>query len=687
MKLNSPIHQLKGIGEKTEYLFQSIGVYTLRDILQYFPRGYEFYPPVCNGSDPFQAEEKAALHVRVMNPPLLNSHTRKKTATLEARLAGGHRISVKWFNSPFIRSAIKPGNDYILYGKIKKQDSGIYMEQPEVFTPEKYAAVADSLQPLYPLSKGITNQLIRRTVKAGLLALPAESEFLPAEIRDRNHLCAYGAALENIHFPKDRESCIVARDRLVFDELFLFALQIQLMKHENRRPESSFVFALSDRVGQVMENLPYKLTGAQQRAFHDVVADMSAGYAMNRLVQGDVGSGKTIVAFLAMINASEHNCQSALMVPTDVLARQHFQKLCQLCEENGIHCPVVLLTGSLGAAERRKAEKIMAEEPSAMVVGTHALVQDKARFNHLALVVTDEQHRFGVRQRWTLSDKGAHPHALIMSATPIPRTLAIILYGDMDISVIDEVPKKRLPIKNCVVGPSYREKAYAFIQNEVDRGHQAYIICPLVEYSESLEAENVIDYKAAVEEAMPSHYKIGCLHGKMKPAEKNKVMEAFLNNDIHILVSTTVVEVGVDVPNATVMLIENAERFGLAQLHQIRGRVGRSDAQSYCILMQSEATKKKNERLEILNHSTDGFHIAGEDLKLRGPGDFFGIRQSGEFRFRIADIFQDSKLLQAASYEASLLLGDDPKVSADCHAALACYLNEQLAESGNDITL
>ena len=408
---------------------------------------------------------------------------------------------------------------------------------------------------------------------------------------------------------------------------------------------------------------------------------------MQRLIQGDVGSGKTIIAFLAMADTAHNGCQSAIMAPTEVLARQHYESFQSMCEIFGLDFPMILITGSMTAKQKKLAYQEILDHPDALIIGTHALIQEKVIYQNLALVITDEQHRFGVKQRETFSEKGTKPHILVMSATPIPRTLAIILYGDLDISVVDEVPAKRLPIKNCVVDTRYRPKAYQFIEKEVAAGHQAYVICPLVEESENMEAENVTDYAKRLKEELPDTIEIGLLHGQMKPAQKNDVMERFAANEIQVLVSTTVVEVGVNVPNATVMMIENAEHFGLAQLHQLRGRVGRGDAQSYCIMVNCSDSKESQKRLDILNKSNDGFKIASEDLKLRGPGDFFGIRQSGEMQFALADIYQDAYIMQRASEEVADILGNDPDLSQEDHKNLKDYLELFLADQRNKLNL
>ena len=432
--------------------------------------------------------------------------------------------------------------------------------------------------------------------------------------------------------------------------------------------------------------LPYRLTAAQERTLNEVYGDLKGGRVMNRLIQGDVGSGKTILAILALLLAAENGFQGALMAPTEVLARQHFESVTALFAQHGIEKQVILVTGSMTAKEKRIAYENIETHKADIIIGTHALIQEKVIFDRLALVITDEQHRFGVAQREMLGNKGALLHVMVMSATPIPRTLAIILYGDLDISVIDELPSDRLPIKNCVVDPGYRERAYRFIANEVSKGRQAYVICPMVEESEMLEAENVLDYTKLLREKLPA-FRIEFLHGKMKAKEKNKVMEEFAAGAVQVLVSTTVVEVGVNVPNATVMMIENAERFGLAQLHQLRGRVGRGDSQSYCIMVNASKDQGKNARLEVLNKSNDGFFIASEDLRLRGPGDIFGLRQSGEMEFKLADIYTDAVTLKKVSEDVDRLLAEDEELACPEHAELKKKLTDYLKTSLDTLNL
>ncbi len=678
MRLDSPISEIKGIGPKTEQLFQSMGVYTAGDILLYFPRDYERCPEI-TPIDELVPGTKSAVYVRAPRAPRVNNSSRLKTAMLD--VAGEERmLRVMWFRAPYVRTLIKAGGTYVLYGRITAKEDRFYLEQPEIFSPGDYESAKETLRPIYTLTKGITNKQVLKTVRLALENIPLEMEYLPEDIRARNHLSEYNFALQNMHLPANEESCITARDRFVFDEFFFFLLCMQLTKDSSAAWENEFSFGDYEFIEDMAGRLPYELTGAQRRTMEQIRDDMRSPKVMQRLVQGDVGSGKTILAFLAMLDCAHSGYQSALMAPTDVLAQQHYQKLTKLCEDFGLDYPVVLLTGSLTAKERREAYETIESEPDALIIGTHALIQEKVDYNNLALVITDEQHRFGVRQREAFSYKGAHPHILVMSATPIPRTLAIILYGDLDISVIDEVPAKRLPIKNCVVDTSWRPNAYRFIEKQVREGHQVYVICPLVESSERSEGENVQDYAAQLREVLSDEIAIGVLHGRMKSEEKNRIMEDFLANKIQVLVSTTVVEVGVDVPNATVMMVENAERFGLAQLHQLRGRVGRGDAQSYCIFMQGNDSGKSSKRLEILNSSNDGFYIAGEDLKLRGPGDFFGIRQSGDFSFKLADIYQDADVMGKAAYEVELLLRDDPKLEDPSHRILRDRLRRYAGE-------
>lgn len=680
MNETSSITSLKGIGEKTKDLFAKMGVYTVGDILLHFPRTYIRYPkmkPIDEISS--LTEENHAIVAQVRTSPVVKS-TRRMQLTLLTIGSVGHKMQLIWYRQPYIRNNLKANQYYVFYGKVTIKEGKYVMEQPVIYEPQAYTQMEDMLFPVYSLTGGVSNNLMIKTIRQALAEKDMLYDYLPTDVREKYALCEYNYAIKQIHFPDSFDTLIEARKRFVFDEFFLFILGMQYQKEQKKRESNAFSFREPEIIEECIEKLSYELTGAQKRALDDVIRDMQSPYVMQRLIQGDVGSGKTIVAFLAMAWTAASGYQSAIMAPTEVLARQHYESYCQMSEQFGLHFPIVLLTGSMTAKEKRFAYQTLDEEKDAMVIGTHALIQEKAIYSNLALVITDEQHRFGVRQRETFAEKGRRPHILVMSATPIPRTLAIILYGDLDISVIDEVPARRLPIKNCVVNTGYRPKAYTFIEEQVRAGHQAYIICPLVEGSENMEGENVTDYAGKVKSELPSDIEVGVLHGKMKNDKKNEIMNLFAQNKVQVLVSTTVVEVGVNVPNATVMMIENADRFGLAQLHQLRGRVGRGDAQSYCIMINTSQSKNAKKRLEILNQSNDGFKIASEDLRLRGPGDFFGIRQSGDLAFQLADIYQDAPVLQQASEAVALILDEDPDLAMESHTILQRKMDQFLED-------
>lgn len=678
------LRELKGVGEKTEKLFRKIGISDTDDLLRYYPRTYDSYEEPVPVSD-LEEGTAAAVRVTVTTGVYVNQVRNLQVVTITAADESG-KIPVVWFNMPYLRNTLKKGSVLIFRGRVVRKQKHLQIEHPEIFTPAAYEEVLHSLQPIYGLTAGLTGKTIVKLLKSLLAEQNLQMEYLPEEYRERYQLADANFAVSAIHFPKNREQLLIARKRLVFDEFLLFILAVQLLKEKTEEAPNCFSMKKTWTTEQIIENLPYRLTNAQLNTWHEIERDLCGEALMSRLVQGDVGSGKTILAFLAMIMASENGCQSALMVPTEVLARQHYEAFLKLKEEYGLACTAILLTGSNTAKEKRERYAMIASGEADIIIGTHALIQERIEYQRLGLVITDEQHRFGVKQREALTTKGNPPNVLVMSATPIPRTLAIILYGDLDISIIDELPAKRLPIKNCVVGTSYRPKAYTFIEKQVREGRQAYIICPMVEESEGLDAENVLDYTKKLQGIFPKDIRISHLHGKMKPKEKNQVMEAFAAGEIQILVSTTVVEVGVNVPNATVMMVENAERFGLAQLHQLRGRVGRGGYQSYCIFMQGNDVKETSKRLEILNKSNDGFFIAGEDLKLRGPGDLFGIRQSGLLEFKIGDIYQDADILKTASEAAGEILSLDPDLTLPQHAALkeklTTYMRDDLENLG-----
>ena len=673
-----PVNRIKGVGEKTAALFGKINVYTVDDLIRHYPRDYETYDA------PVSIRETSPGSVQAVYGQITAIPNVKKVRNLSILNAilkddKGDSIQLTFFNMPFLKKVLKPGGFYLFRGLVQQRGTHKLMEQPRMFTWDEYKQKSGRLLPRYALTKGLTNQTVQKSVAQALEYYPPEKEYLPRMILQKYPMLSHREAVYALHFPENREELLAARNRMVFEEFFSFLLVLRKNKELAAKTENHFpMYETADTV-RFLEQLPFPLTKAQKKVWGELREDMGSPYAMNRLIQGDVGSGKTILAVLALLMCAANGYQGAMMAPTEVLAVQHFETISGYIEKYGIAFRPVLLTGSMTAKEKREAYAKIASGEANLIIGTHALIQEKVEYSSLALVVTDEQHRFGVRQRETLAAKGSEPHVLVMSATPIPRTLAIILYGDLKVSVIDELPANRLPIKNCVVGTSYRPKAYEFIAREVAAGRQAYVICPMVEEGESEDLENVVDYTEKLRAALPPSVQVAYLHGKMRPADKNRIMEEFADKKIDVLVSTTVIEVGINVPNATVMMVENAERFGLAQLHQLRGRVGRGEFQSYCIFISTSDTKESMERLQILNHSNDGFHIASEDLKLRGPGDIFGIRQSGEFAFVLGDIYTDANILKEASDAVEQLLVSDPDLADDDSLALVNYFKEHTA--------
>ena len=674
------ITELKGIGEKYAQLLGRLSVYTVEDLVGLYPRDYELYqePAFISTLSPDYENTNVVID-GVVSKKIDVYHT-GKLAVISTFIndENGDRIKCTWFNMPFLKSSLKLGMRYIFRGRFVIKNGIKILEQPQMYTRSQYSEIEGTMQPIYPLTKGLSNKTIANAVHQALEKFDAglEKEYIPGYVRQKNELAEHNYAVVNIHFPKSMEDYIQARKRLAFEEFFLFVLAVRSLRNSNERIPNGYIIQNDSRTDDFIEKLPFSLTNGQKSAWTEVKKNMSGKGLMSRLIQGDVGSGKTIIAVLALMNTAYAGYQAAMMVPTEVLAKQQYDSITKMFNNMGVELNVSLLVGSMTAAAKRKVYEDIENGSTDIVIGTHAVIQEKVIFKNLALVITDEQHRFGVNQRRDLSDKGNNPHILVMSATPIPRTLAIIVYGDLDISVIDELPAERLPIKNCVVDESYRPNSYKFIENQVHAGRQAYVICPMVEDSENIEAENVIDYAKKLSGELPDDIKVEYLHGKMKASQKNEIMEKFSKNEINVLVSTTVIEVGVNVPNATVMMVENAERFGLAQLHQLRGRVGRGGFQSYCIFVSGNKSKKTKDRLEILNKTNDGFKIAEEDLKLRGPGDFFGVRQSGDFDFGIADIYTDAKVLKSASEAAGEVLDKDPELELEENR----YLAEKVSE-------
>lgn len=669
MNETARISTLKGIGEKTEKIFQKAGIYTIGDLIRYFPRGYDVYEepvPISELEEGKTMTVTGSIYGRIQ----VGGSPKMQITTVYLKDISG-TLKVIWFRMPFLRNTLAKAGTITLRGRVIRKKEGLVMEHPEVFCPaSKYDLKQDTLQPIYPLVTGLTNHAVMKAVRQVLEECDVGEGILPKDMVREYQLSDYRRAIYGIHFPKDKEEFYHARKRLVFEEFMLFVLSLRMLKESEERVLNPYCFRKQPQIEKFLNSLPFELTDAQKTVWREIKNDMAGIHVMSRLVQGDVGSGKTIVALLAMMYTGLNGYQAAMMAPTEVLARQHFENINHMLQEYEISLKVGLLTGSMTARQKRMVYEAVEAGEIQLVIGTHALIQEKVIYKNLALVVTDEQHRFGVKQRESLANKGVSPHILVMSATPIPRTLAIIVYGDLDISVINELPKNRLPIKNCVVDTGYRNTAYRFIKNQIAQGRQCYVICPMVEESETLEVENVTDYTENLQEIMGVNIKVQCLHGKMKQSQKDEIMEAFSKNEIQVLVSTTVIEVGIDVPNSTVMLIENAERFGLAQLHQLRGRVGRGKYQSYCIFMSASKSKETKERLDILNKSNDGFFIASEDLRLRGPGDLFGIRQSGILDFKLGDVFQDSQVLQQASEVANLILEEDPQLEKEKYESL-----------------
>lgn len=684
MANDQSIETLKGIGEKTAKLFEKVGIRTIDDLLHYYPKGYDTYgEPKAIGE---LSENETGAVEGFLKSGATGVHINGLSIVQATISDMTGKLRLVWYHMPYLKNTLRPDSHFIFRGRVIRKKNGLTMEQPQMFKPEAYEELLSSMRPVYAQTKGLGNKPITSAVEQALAIRTLERDYLPASLRISNELAEYNFAIEHIHFPANEEDLRFARKRLVYDEFFFFLLAVRHLKEKRQNIRSPFHVEKQEECRRLLKDLPYRLTNAQLRTLEEVLGDLKSGSVMNRLIQGDVGSGKTIIAVLALLAVCENGYQGALMVPTEVLARQHYESVAELFAAHGVEKKVILITGSMTAKEKRLAYEKVASHEADIIIGTHALIQEKVVYDNLALVITDEQHRFGVAQREMFGNKGQMPHVLVMSATPIPRTLAIILYGDLDISVIDELPANRLPIKNCVVDKSYRPRAYRFIENEVKNGRQAYVICPMVEESEMIEAENVLDYTKILRENLPG-IRVEYLHGKMKGKEKNKIMEEFAAGNIQVLVSTTVIEVGVNVPNATVMMIENAERFGLAQLHQLRGRVGRGDKQSYCIMVNASGNKEKNRRLEVLNKSNDGFYIASEDLKLRGPGDLFGIRQSGDLEFQLADIYTDAVTLKKVSEDVNRLLARDENLEEDENRELKKRLDRFMEEKYEKLNL
>lgn len=659
MKFTDSIDTLKGVGEKTKKFFHKLNVTTVGELVYLFPHRYLKYDDMVTVSEA-KVGERVCIRARIQSN-LKVSKIRKLSIITTMVKDETEILSVKWFNMPFLQKIMYMGQVYYFVGTIQIKNGKKILEQPEYYTLEQYESMRNTYQPVYPLVEGLSNKTVQKMVSQIKHLIENMKDYVPYKILQKYDLLPLNEALWLIHHPTSEEILAKAMKRLIFNEFFEFLIDLQGMKNSRVKMKNCFFIQPCEEEQQLIEELPYQLTNSQKNTLAEIKQDMASSYAMNRLVQGDVGSGKTIVALLALLCVVKSGYQGALMVPTEVLAKQHYESFSKELERFGIR--IAFLLGSTKTKEKKNIYEQLKNHEIDILIGTHALIQEKVEFAHLGLVVTDEQHRFGVKQREKLFRKGQQPHVLVMSATPIPRTLGLILYGDLDISVMKDMPANRLPIKNCVVDTSYRNTAYKFIQGEVEKGHQCYVICPMVEENEALELESVTEYSEMLKQILPKEIEIAYLHGKMSQEEKQDIMDRFSKNQIQVLVSTTVIEVGINVPNATVMMVENAERFGLAQLHQLRGRVGRGNQQSYCIFIQGNQSKVATERLNVLKNSNDGFYIAEEDLKIRGPGDFFGIRQSGLLHFQLGDIYNHAEILSWANETVQTLKQENTDIN------------------------
>jgi len=675
MDLSTDIRFVKGIGEKKAKLMNKLGLFTMRDLISYFPRAYEDRTSIKKIAE-LELDESVCVEAGLVAAPRL-SHVRKGLSVVKFRISDGTGIlDVTCFNQPWLKDKLRTGELYIFYGKVGGNLLRREMTNPVFEAPDSPARLTRRIKPIYRLCAGISQQLISDAVSQGLSLIgDAFPEPLPDKIREEHHLAYARFAYENIHSPASAEALEIARRRLTFEELFILTLGLRLMRSAKN---TDGLRINSPPLSDFTRILPFSLTSAQNRAIDDIFSDMSSGRPMNRLVQGDVGSGKTMIAAAAAWSASVGGYQTALMAPTEILAVQHYEELCPLFGKLGFRTG--LLTGSMTPKQKREVRELIRSGYYHLIIGTHALITEDVEFSSLGLVITDEQHRFGVRQRSALFAKGTLPHMLVMSATPIPRTLALILYGDLDISVVNELPPGRKPVDTFAVDESMRERINRFIRKLVGEGRQVFIVCPLVDDPEGLDdgRKAVEAYTKKLSEEVFPELRVGFVHGKLKQKEKDAVMNEFAAGNIDILVSTTVIEVGINVPNAALMIVENAERFGLSQLHQLRGRVGRGKHKSYCVLFSQSKNEATKARLEIMSKTTDGFIISEEDLKLRGPGDFFGDRQHGMPRLKIANLSTDSETLREAADAAIGLLLRDPDLSSPDNAALRAAVHAML---------
>ena len=664
------IRIFQGIGEKRLLAFHRLGIDTVFDLITYFPRRYEdrsIIKPISQVQD----GETVCVETIIASDPTLARIRRGLEIVKFRAVDDSGMIDISYFNQSYIRTQFHKGDSVRFYGKIQIKNRHVTMTNPVADHLEKTSHQTGSITPVYKTTQGLTQNNIRNTMEQALSIAHEIPELLPQDVLDEFDLCPCGDAFIQIHRPDDYGKLEYARNRFVFEEFFRLCITMQYLK-QSHQDTPGIQMSKTDET-DFLKTLPYSPTGAQMRAIKDIRQDMESGCAMNRMIQGDVGSGKTLVASYAAWVCCRNGCQCAMMAPTEILAEQHYRTFLKQLSPHGIQ--IALLTGSTPAGEKREIKKRLAEGTIHFVIGTHALFSEDVEYDNLALVITDEQHRFGVAQRNKLVQKSANAHVLVMSATPIPRTLALMIYGDLDVSVIDEMPPGRQPIETYAVNSTYRPRLNAFIQKTVEAGRQVYVVCPAIEDNEAFPLTTVEEHKQALKRALPQ-VRIAMVHGKMKDQEKDRIMRSFSEGEIDVLVSTTVIEVGVDVPNAALIIIEDADRFGMSQLHQLRGRVGRGDAQSYCILVSDTANDNAVERLKMMTKTQSGFEVAEKDLAMRGPGDFFGDRQHGLPPIRIADLCTDMSILQQAQSSAMDLIRKDPDLSHPDHRELFKYVQQ-----------
>ncbi len=662
MQLSQSISEIKNIGEQRTKKLNKLGVFTIEDLIEYFPRDYDDRSHITKISE-IKLNQVNTIKGRLIAKP--ETMRMKSIQITKARIEdNGAILELVWFNQPYLKNTLKPKAEYMFTGKVCEKYARLQMENPDYEIIDNGELLnSGRIIPIYASTYKFSQKLFRGLIFEILKEIKGQlEEFIPDTVRKNFNLCERSFAIENIHFPKNDESFFLARKRLVFEELFLLQMRLLQLKGNIKKRKSGAVFN-NLSYNEIKERFGFELTNAQKKVINEITEDFKTNTAMNRLIQGDVGSGKTAVAMTAAFIAVKNGFQCAMMAPTDVLANQHYESFKSIFEPLNINC--VLLSGAQKKKEKNEIYEKIKNSQADIIIGTHAVIQDAVKFNALGLVITDEQHRFGVNQRNLLAEKGNNPHILVMTATPIPRSLALILYGDLDISIIDEMPPGRKKIDTISVNTNYRSRVYNFIIKNASEGRQSYIICPMIEEGENKELKAVIEYTQKLKDEVFYNIRVECIHGKMKSADKQEIMKEFSEGKIDVLISTTVIEVGINIPNATIMLIENAERFGLSQLHQLRGRVGRGADKSYCILISDSKNKITAQRLKVMTQTENGFEISEKDLELRGPGDFFGTRQHGIPELKIANLYKDIPILKEVQKAAQWLYSVDPDLKLD----------------------